>query len=87
MIAQGDGGEWHVCPMRPSYHDEESILRVHMCQVRGPDLGTAAAITTETVTAALETHQLLLGGYSPRQGTRAFWARRPGGRAHRARAL
>ena len=49
---QSDGcsGPWwrmaHVRPMRPSHHADESILQVHLRQVRELDLGTAAAITT-----------------------------------------
>jgi hypothetical protein len=46
----------YVRPMRPSHHADESILQVHLRQMRELDLGTAAAITTLTVKALLEAH-------------------------------
>src|SRR5579859_153445 len=43
----------YVRPVRPSHHAGESILRVHMCQVRYLELGTFEPITTYRVKALL----------------------------------
>jgi len=45
-----------VRPMRPFHYADESILQVPLRQVREIELGTATAITTQTVKALLETH-------------------------------
>jgi len=44
----------YVRPMWPSHHDDESILRVYMRQVRQLELGTLAPMMTHTVKALLE---------------------------------
>ena len=43
----------YVRSMRPSHHDDESIFRVYMRQVRQLELSTLAPIATYTVKALL----------------------------------
>jgi hypothetical protein len=50
MIVQGGGEEWVlVRPMRPSHHDDGSILRMQVCQVRELKVGAFDSAATCTV--------------------------------------
>ncbi len=60
-------------PMRPSHHADESILRMHVRQVRELDLCTVEATATCTVKTPWNTHPTAVSPLKPSHSPLSIW--------------